>query len=137
MIIGLIIQIRNLIENDNISVKYHFLDKDPCRRKEMRINKNTNIIKGGETESDNLEYFTLTITSYGELLSIIENVNEQEIHSFIESYYEPLPENTIERALLELKIGEEMYMKNWHINKGKLLAMIPEYHREIKVVRLK
>jgi hypothetical protein len=80
--------------------------------------------------------FTLIISCYKKYLSGIENVDEEEIKAFIENYHEPLPKNSIKKALSELQIGENMYNDWWHINEGKLLAMIPEYHREIKLIRL-
>jgi len=79
--------------------------------------------------------FTLIITCYGKYLSSIENVDENNIRLFIKNYKEPLPEKIIEKALGKLQINETEYV-NWNINKGKLLAMIPKYHREIKLIRL-
>jgi len=83
-----------------------------------------------------LKKFTLKITCYGKLLSIIENVTSGEICNFIENHNEPLPENSIKEALSKLQINETMEDNSWHINEGKLLGMIPKYHREIKLTRL-
>ena len=85
---------------------------------------------------DNSKKFTLTITCYGEHLSGIENATTEEVVYFVENYHEPLPDLKIKEALSELQVGGIMHEDRWHINKGKLLTMIPEYHREIKVIRL-
>jgi len=80
--------------------------------------------------------FTLQISCYGKYLSGVENADENGIRSFIENHNEPLPEDDIIKALTELKTGEELKDYNWQINKEKLLGMIPENHREIKLKRL-
>jgi len=85
---------------------------------------------------DNSKKFTLNITCYGKPLSCIENANTEEVIYFIENYHEPLPDLKIREALSELQVGGVMYEDRWHTNKGKLLTMVPEYHREIKVIRL-
>jgi hypothetical protein len=93
-------------------------------------------VKEKELEMENEKKFTLEITSYGKFLAGIENVNENDIRAFIENYKEPLPNKIIFKSLTELKIGENLFEDRWHINKGKLLTMIPEYHREIKLIRI-
>jgi len=80
--------------------------------------------------------FTLEITCYGKYLAGIENVNENDIRTFVENYNEPLPKDIILKGLSELQAGENIFENRWHINKGKLLTMVPEYHREIKLIRL-
>jgi len=85
---------------------------------------------------DNFKKFTLIVTCYTEPLSIIENISEQDMYTYIKNYPEPLPKNIIEKALSELQIGEIMYEDRWHTNNSKLLTMIPKYHREIKLIRL-
>jgi len=87
-------------------------------------------------ENENPKKFTLIVTCYTEPLSTIENINEQEMLAYIENYHESLPKNEIKEALLNLKIGEVMDDRDWHINNSKLLGMSPKYHREIKLIRI-
>jgi hypothetical protein len=91
-------------------------------------------MRGSEVEAENTKRFT--VTCYGKFLYGIENASEEKLYAFFEHPHEHnLPDHWIKDSLDKLEVGQTKSF-DWHTNKGKLLTMIPEYHREANIKRL-
>jgi hypothetical protein len=87
-------------------------------------------------EARNDKRFTFPVTCYGKYLYGINNSSIEEVLSFIETHNEHnLPDDWLKDTMSRLKVGE-IEQIDWHTNTGKLLTMIPEYHREANLTRL-